>query len=76
MCGGPASGGNPPTGLTALKEHVENLSADGNLRIGVAMIDPKHAKSPTYAADVLAVVAAAAQFHQPDDHGGRPRQRR
>jgi hypothetical protein len=52
--GGPASGGNPPTGLTALKEHVENVSADGNLRVGVAMVDPSHAKSPTYAADVLA----------------------
>jgi hypothetical protein len=51
---GTASGnGNPATGLLALKEHVESISADGNTRIGVAAIDPTRAKSPTYAGDVL-----------------------
>jgi hypothetical protein len=55
--GGAANGANPPTGLTALKQHVEDVSADGNLRVGVAMVDPGHAKSPTYAADILAAAA-------------------
>jgi hypothetical protein len=29
-----------PTGLQLLKDHVERVSADGNRRIGVAMVDP------------------------------------
>ena len=32
--------GPPPTKLKALKDHVESVSADGNRRIGVAMVDP------------------------------------
>lgn len=54
--GAAAAGGNPATGLTALKEHVESISADGNARVGVAMIDPARAKSPTYATDALTAV--------------------
>ena len=45
-----------PTHLGALKAHVEAVSSAGSKRIGVAMIDPSHAKSPTYAADVDALV--------------------
>jgi hypothetical protein len=40
----------------ALKAHVEAMSALGQKRIGVAMVDPTTAKSPTYVADVLAAV--------------------
>ena len=32
--------GPPLTKLKALKDHVESVSADGNRRIGVAMVDP------------------------------------
>jgi hypothetical protein len=48
------SGGNPATGLLALKEHVEQMSAAGQNRMAVAMIDPATGRSPTYATDVLA----------------------
>ncbi len=50
--GAAASGANPATDLMALKEHVENMSAQGLKRIGVAMADPTHAKTATYAADL------------------------
>jgi hypothetical protein len=46
-----------PTGLQALKAHVEGMSADGQKRIGVAMIDPGRAKSPSYVADASGAVA-------------------
>ncbi|MBE9110192.1 hypothetical protein IQ273_12295 [Nodosilinea sp. LEGE 07298] len=36
------------TNLVALKEHVETMSAQGQKRIGVAMVDPTTAKSGTY----------------------------
>jgi hypothetical protein len=51
--GSAASGGTAATGLQALKAHVETVSLAGNTRIGVAMVDPATAKSPTYAADML-----------------------
>lgn len=54
--GAAAGGGNPPTGLHALKAHVESMSAAGQRRIGFAMVDPDTAKSPTYVADVTAAV--------------------
>ncbi|MEV0154975.1 hypothetical protein AB0H57_14680 [Micromonospora sp. NPDC050686] len=55
--GNPAAGANPPTGLHALKAHVEAMSAAGQARIGFAMTDPAGAKSPTYVADTVAAVA-------------------
>lgn len=45
-----------PDVLDALKDHVETMSADGQKRLGVAMVDPTIEKTPTYAADVLAAV--------------------
>lgn len=42
--------------LGALKQHVESMSADGQKRLGVAMVDPNRAKSLTYVADALAAV--------------------
>lgn len=53
-----AAEGNPPTNLLALKDHVETMSAQGQKRIGVAMINPNTAKSPTYVADITAAVNA------------------
>src|SRR5690349_13980784 len=47
------SGGTPGTGLTALKEHVENASAAGNRRIAVAMVDPTTPRSTNYVSEVL-----------------------
>jgi hypothetical protein len=44
---------SPPTGLHALKGHVETMSAQGLPRIGVGMADPGIARTPTYAADVV-----------------------
>lgn len=44
---------DPPTGLLALKAHVEAMSAQGQKRIGVAMVDPTVDKSPSYAEDIL-----------------------
>jgi hypothetical protein len=55
---GAAAGNNPPTNLHALKAHVENMSAEGQKRIGFAMLDPATAKSPTYVADVATAVAS------------------
>ena len=43
----------PPTGLHALKLHVETMSAQGLPRIGVGMVDPGIAKSATYATGVI-----------------------
>jgi hypothetical protein len=51
--GAATSGATAATGLTALKEHVEQASAAGNRRVGVAMIDPGAARTPTYVNDVL-----------------------
>jgi hypothetical protein len=53
--GNPAGAG-PPTGLQALKAHVETMSAAGQRRIGFAMVDPAVAKTPTYVADTIAAV--------------------
>jgi hypothetical protein len=39
--------------LVLLKEHVEQASAGGNKRIGVAMVDTTKVKSLTYVSDVL-----------------------
>jgi hypothetical protein len=52
--GAATSGATAATGLSALKEHVEQASAAGNRRVGVAMIDPATARTPTYVKDVLA----------------------
>ena len=52
-----AAGTNPPTNLTALKAHVENMSAQGNKRIGVAMVSPATAKSDNYVSDVATALA-------------------
>jgi hypothetical protein len=52
--GNASAGANAATGLMALKEHVQNMSNDGQKRMAVAMVDPATAKSPTYAKDVLA----------------------
>jgi hypothetical protein len=38
--------------LNKLKAHAENMSAAGQKRIAVMMVDPGIAKSPTYASDV------------------------
>jgi hypothetical protein len=51
--GAATAGNTPATGLMALKEHVEAMSAAGHKRMAVAMIDPATAKSAGYAADVL-----------------------
>ncbi|HEX2361890.1 MAG TPA: hypothetical protein VHI11_07450, partial [Jiangellaceae bacterium] len=56
--GAEATDTGPATGLQALKSHVETMSAEGQKRLGVAMIDPGTAKSPTYVADVAAAVAS------------------
>lgn len=39
------------TFLRALKKHVEDMSAQGQKRVGVAMIDPKRDKDATYVDD-------------------------
>ncbi|HEX8067514.1 MAG TPA: hypothetical protein VF520_13430 [Thermoleophilaceae bacterium] len=43
-------------GLEVLKDHVEQMSAQGQKRLGVAMISPSLPKSTTYVADALASV--------------------
>jgi hypothetical protein len=55
--GSAAAGGNPATNLMALKEHVENMSAQGQRRLGVAMVNPSTPKSNTYVNDVSNAVA-------------------
>ncbi|MEU0790612.1 hypothetical protein ABZ342_11140 [Amycolatopsis sp. NPDC005961] len=52
--GSATDGATPATGLRALAEHVETLSAAGNRRLAVAMIDPATAPSATYVDTVLA----------------------
>jgi hypothetical protein len=52
--GAAAGGGAVATGLVALKEHVETMSAQGQKRIGVAMVDPVTVKSNTYVDDIKA----------------------
>jgi hypothetical protein len=42
--------------LAKLKAHAENMSAAGQNRIAVMMVDPDLAKSPTYAADLHAAL--------------------
>jgi hypothetical protein len=49
-----------PKLLLLLKNHVEQNSAAGQKRLGVAMIDPARAKSPTYVADAVAAVHPTA----------------
>ncbi len=56
--GAAASGSTAATGLMALKDHVETMSAQGQKRIGVAMVSPSTAKSSTYVADVASGVAS------------------
>lgn len=51
--GAEAAGATPPTGLQALKAHVETMSAQGQRRLGFAMVDPATAKGPTYVTDVV-----------------------
>ena len=48
----------PATNLVALKNHVEAMSAEGQKRLGVAMVDRGIAKSPTHVAEVTAAVQA------------------
>jgi hypothetical protein len=52
--GAATTGSTPATGLRALAEHVETMSAAGNRRIAVAMIDPAIARTATYVDTVLA----------------------
>jgi hypothetical protein len=58
--GNPAA--NPPvaptiaTNLNALKDHVESMSAQGQKRIGVAMVNPTTAKSNTYVDTITTAV--------------------
>jgi len=51
---GAAANGDPASGLMALKEHIENVSAAGFRRVGVAMVDPETTRSDTYVDDVTA----------------------
>lgn len=46
----------PPTGLSALKAHVEGALANGDKRIGVAMVDPATPKANDYADTVYNAV--------------------
>lgn len=50
------AGVTDPKLLVQLKSHVEQSSAAGQKRLGVAMIDPSRGRSATYVADVLAAV--------------------
>jgi hypothetical protein len=56
--GAVAAGPNPATNLLALKSHVESMSAEGNKRIGVAMVNLATPKSNTYVTDVKNAVDA------------------
>jgi len=58
LVGVAAQGANAATGLRALKEHVENMSAQGFKRIGVGMVNPGIAKSSTYVNDVKTAVGS------------------
>ena len=46
------------TGLHLLKEHVENMSAEGDKRIGVAMVDPATAAGANYVDTVKTAVGS------------------
>ncbi|WP_462188539.1 hypothetical protein [Frankia sp. CcWB2] len=50
---GAPAGAEAATGLHALKAHVESMSAEGNKRIGVAMVDPARPRSATYVDDLV-----------------------
>jgi hypothetical protein len=63
--GSATSGATAATGLMALREHVQRMSADGQRQMAVAMIDPATAKVPTYAKDVLAA-ASYGKLASPD----------
>jgi hypothetical protein len=52
LVGAVAVGATPASDLVALKQHVENMSAQGHKRIGVAMVDPARPKTNTYVTDV------------------------
>lgn len=52
--------------LMALKAHVENVSADGGRRIGVAMVDPTRARSQTWAADTVGALTGAGKVLRSD----------
>jgi hypothetical protein len=56
--GAAAQGNNAATNLQALKAHCEVMSAQGNKRIGVAMVDPKTAKTNDYVTVVTTAVNA------------------
>lgn len=49
-----------PATLVRLKEHVEQASAAGQTRVGVAMIDPAKAKSTTYVQEVIDSIHSSA----------------
>jgi hypothetical protein len=46
------------TGLHLLKDHVENMSAEGDKRIGVAMVDPATAAGANYVDTVKTAVSS------------------
>ena len=75
---GTASGGSAATDLHALKEHVEEMSAAGQKRIGVAMIDPTVAKTANYFDHDQRRRGGVAQRLQPhgDDRRARRQRRR
>ncbi len=52
--------------LMALKSHVENASAAGSKRIGVAMVPPARALSQTWAADTLGGLTGAGKVLRSD----------
>jgi hypothetical protein len=52
--------------LLLLKAHVENVSAAGSPRIGVAMVDPTRALSQTWAADAIAALTQANKVLRSD----------
>jgi hypothetical protein len=54
--GAASTSSTAPTGLFALKEHVENMTAQGLKRIGVAMVDPAVAKGPSYVNQIATAV--------------------
>jgi hypothetical protein len=53
-----AAAGAAATDLVALKDHVETMSAQGQKRIGVAMVDSATTKSNTYVDDATAALAS------------------
>jgi hypothetical protein len=53
--------------LMALKAHVEDTSAAGSKRIGVAMADPTRARGQTWAAETVAALTAAGKVLKSDD---------